>query len=549
MAGKERERILIIENDPVVADLIANQTLEPAGYQTLVVKETTLAVPQSLQFMPDVMLVNLDMPGLSGKDLLVALTAQRIQTPVIVMARKGMESAVIQAYRLGAADYLLWPIRESEVVNVVERVLKQVRERHERDNLAGQLEQANKELQSRMREMTTIFSIGKAVISITDQTLLFDRILEGAVKISSSDVGWFLLHNEAVKNFFLVAYQNLPPSLAAYMNDAWEDGVSSLVAMSGQALSIHGEALKNLKISTLGRAALVMPVKVQKQVIGVLVVMRKQPLPYLDGDQRLLEAITDYASISLVNARLFRALEERVNMVQVTANQAQVEEKIFRELLNALSEESKSPILIAQAALKRLEEDKNLSLNLLQQKNLETLKSSLDLLQQTSGGSALPITLSTTHFTHATLNDVVRQAVKRMQGFAQDNKMSILAEVPYEPVSSPADPLLLSHVLDGLLSNAIKYGKEGSIVVHIKRVNDRTAHLLVKDNGIGMESSVLLSLFEAGKVRKAAPTGRFGGLGISLPLVKEILETQKCQIWVESKSHKGTTFTISLPVN
>ena len=85
------------------------------------------------------------------------------------MTSKGMENDLIQAFRLGAADYLIWPAREPEIINVVERVLHQVHERRERDQLATQLQQANQELQSRVRELTAIFGIGKAVTSITDQ--------------------------------------------------------------------------------------------------------------------------------------------------------------------------------------------------------------------------------------------------------------------------------------------------------------------------------------------------------------------------------------------
>jgi hypothetical protein len=98
----------------------------------------------------------------------------------------------VQAFRLGATDYLLWPLREAEVINVVERVLKQVHERRDRERLSRQLLQANQDLQQRVEELTTLGSIGKAVTSITDQSLLFDRILEGASKVTRADLGWFL---------------------------------------------------------------------------------------------------------------------------------------------------------------------------------------------------------------------------------------------------------------------------------------------------------------------------------------------------------------------
>jgi DNA-binding response OmpR family regulator len=122
-----RERVLLVENDPDISDLIARQTLQALGYRVEVAQTAASALQAAARFSPDVVITNLNLPGLSGKDLLVALSSQGLDIPVIVIAMKGMESDVIQAFRLGATDYLIWPAREAEVVSAVERVLKQVR--------------------------------------------------------------------------------------------------------------------------------------------------------------------------------------------------------------------------------------------------------------------------------------------------------------------------------------------------------------------------------------------------------------------------------------
>ena len=170
-----KERIMVVESDLDVSDLIVRQTLAPLGYRVQLVGSAALALQEAARFVPDVIIANLSLPGLSGKDMLVGLSAQGIDVPIIVLAEKGMESDVIQAFRLGAADFINTPVREAEVVSAVERVLKQTRSRREREQLSRQLNQTNQELQRRVRELTTIFSIGKAVISITDQRVLFDQ--------------------------------------------------------------------------------------------------------------------------------------------------------------------------------------------------------------------------------------------------------------------------------------------------------------------------------------------------------------------------------------
>ena len=301
------ERILLVENDPDISDLIARQALRPLGYNVDVAAEAGAAIKQTVQTPPDLVIANLNLPGLSGKDLLVALSSQGMNAPLIVIAQKGQEHDVIQAFRLGATDVLFWPARDAEIVSVVERVLKQVREKRSRQALDAQIKQMNEELQRKVRELTTIVAIGKAVVSITDRKVLFEKIVEGAVQVTGADMGWLLLRDEPTKTFTLTAHRNLPESWAKKMGQPLDDGISSLVALSGETLLIHGEPLVKFKVSSLGKSAAVTPIKVKREVIGLMVVVRKSDKAFGNVEQTLLEAVADYASISLVNERLFRA--------------------------------------------------------------------------------------------------------------------------------------------------------------------------------------------------------------------------------------------------
>ena len=110
------DRILLVENDPEISDIVARQTLRAVGYQVDVVGDSSAAIKSLLETPPDLIIVDLNIPGLSAKDMLVALNAQGVTTPLLVIAGKGQEQDVIQAFRLGAADYLMWPARDAEVV-------------------------------------------------------------------------------------------------------------------------------------------------------------------------------------------------------------------------------------------------------------------------------------------------------------------------------------------------------------------------------------------------------------------------------------------------
>ena len=373
-----KEIILVVENDPDISDILDRQALTPLGYQVKIVADANRAIQEAVNLSPDLIILNLDLVGISGKDLLVGLHAQNPETPVIVLAEKDNEHDVMQALRVGATDYLFLPLRETEAVAAVERGLKQVRGVNDRARLDERLQSMNAELERKVHELRTMLSIGKAVVSVTDQRMLFHQIVEGATHVAAADTGWLLLRDEQdKKTFLLTAQQNLPASWAKKLNKPLEDGVSSLVALSGEALSIHGEPLRRFKISALGRAANVTPIKAKDEVIGLLVLVRKKEYPFRENEEALLAAIADYASISLVNERLFRALRQNAEV-------ARSSEKRQNQVLNAISELIDEELDAANFSLDLLSQDKLGSLNTEQTKALNTAMSALKRLQDTA---------------------------------------------------------------------------------------------------------------------------------------------------------------------
>jgi Response regulators consisting of a CheY-like receiver domain and a winged-helix DNA-binding domain len=333
------DRVLLVEDDPKISDLIARQTLIPVGYSVDVVIDAASAIKQALLTPPDLIIANLNLPGLSTKDLLVALAAQSVNTPLMVIANKGQEQEIIQAFRLGAADYLLWPARDAEVLSVVERVLGRVHEVHDRQRLDLKLNEVNHELQRRARDLTAIINIGKAVVSIPDQRILFQKIVDGALQVSDANIVWLLIRDDASKQFLLVAQRGLPEVWAKRINMPLDDGISGLVALSGETLSISGEPLLKFRVANLGKSACTVPIKIQREVIGMLVVVRKDARPFEELEQTLLEAISDYASISLVNARLFRALN---SSAQTSVEGEKRQNALLDSVRNSVAEEIKS---------------------------------------------------------------------------------------------------------------------------------------------------------------------------------------------------------------
>ena len=340
----------------------------------------------SLQTPPDLILADINLPGLSTKDLLVALSAQGVTTPLLVIANKGQEHDIIQAFRLGAADYIMWPARDAEVLSAVERVIKGVHNVRDRQRLDLKLSETNQELQRKIREMTAIINIGKAVISIHDQRILFQKIVDGALQTSRADIAWLLVRDQESKTFLLVAQRGLPDVWSRKMNKALEDGISGLVALSGETLAIAGDPLLKFRVANLGKSACAVPIKVQNEVIGMLVVVRKEEVPFGKTEQTLLEAITDYASISLVNARLFRAVSE-------SANTAKDREKQQNALLESIRSSLAEELQAAVRPIDILLAGKPGSLTEEQKKALQTSRAALQRLARAAEKTTPPVSI------------------------------------------------------------------------------------------------------------------------------------------------------------
>lgn len=377
------ERILIVENDPDIADLIGRQSLQPLGYQVTVVSDAASALKYAVQTPPDLILANINLPGLSGKDLLAAFSSQSVRSPVIVIAEKGQEPDAIQAFRLGATDVMFWPLRDAEVVSIVERALRQTQETRERQKLDRQLKATNDELQKRLRDLTTILATAKAVVSLTDQRKLFDRLLESALQLGEADLCWLMLRDEKSNSYILRAQRSLPDSWAKKMNQPVDDGISSLVALSGESLFMNGSPLQKFKIAALGKSVGVIPIKIKNEVIGLLIVVRKKDNEFSRDAQTMLEAMADYASISLVNARLFRALEQ-------TAENARAGEKRRQAALETLRETIQGEVQAAVYPLNLLLTEMPGALNEKQKKALESVQAALQRLTRSSEKTIAP---------------------------------------------------------------------------------------------------------------------------------------------------------------
>ena len=107
------------------------------------------------------------------------------------------------------------------------------------------------------------------------------------------------------------------------------------------------------------------------------------------------------------------------------------------------------------------------------------------------------------------------------------------------------DPSRLEQALINVISNAIKYG-EGKPIDVVVEAAGRGARCTVTDRGLGIAPEARDRIFA--RFVRAAPSQRYGGLGLGLYVARSIVESHGGTIEVESAPGNGSRFTIELPL-
>jgi PAS domain S-box-containing protein len=144
------------------------------------------------------------------------------------------------------------------------------------------------------------------------------------------------------------------------------------------------------------------------------------------------------------------------------------------------------------------------------------------------------------------LAEVVDEVVTTLQTQGEMERRGAQVSVSIEAgIVGRWDRLRLEQVIINLLTNALKYG-EGSPVAIAGRAQEGEAILTVADKGIGISEAYQQRIFE--RFERAASATHYGGLGLGLYIVQQVISALGGTIGVQSSPGQGATFTVTLPL-
>lgn len=326
-------------------------------------------------------------------------------------------------------------------------------------------------------------------------------------------------------------------------------GFAGRVAATKKALYIpdtskfelHNPLLRQKGITSL----LGVPMLVEGRLIGVLHVGSFTPHQFSDDDTHLLHLVADRIALAVENARLFE--EERT-----ARTEAEAANRAKDEFLTILSHELRTPLtpiigwlhMMQRGVLPPAEFDRGLSVL---DRNSQVLKRLInDLLDM----SAILTGKMRLEASPVLLEAVVREAIEtvRPQAVERNIQIELLLGSWTNPVVT-GDRTRLVQTFWNLLTNAVKFSRNGGKVVVRCETIPETAVVQIEDSGEGIGTEFLPHVFERFRQADGSKTRSHGGLGLGLALVKSFVDVHQGTIEVASDGPGlGAKFTVRLPV-
>lgn len=305
------EKILIVDDRRENLLFLANSVLRPEGYEVITAIDGKQGLDKALAERPDLVITDLKMPRLSGLELMAGLQKEQADIPVILTTFYGSEQAAIQAFRLGARDYIIKPYDVGEMLESVERALIEKRLRRETMHLKEGAE-VTRHLEERVRQLHSLCGIGKAVTALHALNEAMKVVVEASIYLTGAESSQFFLIDPTTKEMELRTIRGPSESRARSVKQQGADETARQVAQSGKAIMAERGSGGRDQVPRLAT-----PLRSDNDVIGVLAVDAKSNHTFNENDRYLMGILADFAAVAISNAWVMEKLKhEAVASVQ-----------------------------------------------------------------------------------------------------------------------------------------------------------------------------------------------------------------------------------------
>ena len=508
-----KTQILVVEDEAITAEVIAEQ-LEELGYTvTDTVTSATAAIASTAQMLPNLVLMDInlgrnEMDGISA----AATIREQFKIPVIYLTAYSDDTTLERARITEPFGYIIKPFNERDLRVAIENALyKHSMERQlvEQKELLSTILRSTADAVTATNENGTITYMNPAAESLTGWPLVeaSGHNITEVIRFVDERTG------DPAEN---PALKVLDEGRVIYMDD-----YMALIAKDGTKTPVADS------ISPIFQET--------GSVTGVVLVLWNL------SERRKAE----YLAQEVTASREAEAKTQKLLAAEQELNE------LKSRLIATISHEYRTPLAIVQSSSEMLqrygdrfsEQKKETYFNRIQSAvhRMTQLVSDVLTFSKAEAGefSFNPVSLDVAMF--------CRDVVEEQQLIAGDRyRLNFIDRVFPISLSANLDEKILRHILTNLLTNAIKYSPNDSTINLFLLCENEQIIFQVQDQGIGIPSPDLQQLFEP--FFRASNTGTIPGTGMGLSILKKCVDLHKGKITVSSEVGVGTTFTVKLPL-
>lgn len=530
MSGKHDPPLILVADDQKPTTIMLERVFEYEGYRVKSVYDGVAAVDAAMTMVPDLILLDINMPGLNGFEVLEQLRAdtKTSSIPTILITAMGELSNVVQGLNLGADDYLRKPFHPQELLARAQSKMR-----------ARSLEEA---LQRRTQELEALLRASEEL----NQHLELNELLDMTSYLVAD-----LLPSDVVVVYYLDEIGNVVDSRVSGELESFDDQslVSELLKQNRSILwpedppAVPGfESGISVAMYHDGIAR------------GLLLILNNQT-HYDENHRRLLEGIGQQAVLALRNAELYDIqanyalhLEDMVRAR--TAELESTQQMLIRSeklasvgrLAASVAHEIRNPLLPIQINLEDMLEDlqHNKAISSLDidktLESVERINTTVSRLLGFTGNRQV----DDAEFHQLDINEVIERIIGLNRKYFE--QMDVTIESDLSPLPEIfGSPYQLEHVFMNLALNAKDAMEDGGILKIASYPQNGEVVVKVQDTGSGIPPDIVDTIFEPFVSTKE------GGSGLGLFISYGIIQNHKGTVNIESTPQQGTCFTLRFP--
>ncbi len=284
------------------------------------------------------------------------------------------------------------------------------------------------------------------------------------------------------------------------------------------------------------------PLRIKEEVAGVLQTVNKRQGIFDETDLQILTNIASLAGVAIYNARQVEAL----NLAYEELGKL---DQLKSDFIAIASHELRTPLglILGNAAL--LRDFSGGDLAIYADAVLSAAKRMRLLIEEMTNMNILEAGSAELMMVIKPLNAIVEEAHREVLGLIEAKNQTLTLRLPDAPLEAMIDSPKLTMALMNLLNNAIRFTPDGGSIELSLEHHGGEGWIIVKDDGIGVETGQHETIFDLFYQVEDHLTRRHDGLGLGLAIVKAVAESHGGRVWVESAGiDQGAAFTIAIPL-